>query len=85
MATQADVIRYVATYVNKCGERTLMRPAQGRNTHETAEEAQAWIDAVKANNHVNTIKQIWGDTPRFEVRECPCYPGHFDPKTIWFD
>lgn len=80
-----SVIRFVATYVNKDGYRTLMRPAQGRNTFATAAEAQAWIEAVMTNNSTETVRQVWGDNPQFEVRQCPCYPGHFDPKTAWFD
>lgn len=80
-----SVTRYVATYVNKDGERTLMQPAQGRNTYATHDEAQAWIDAVTANNSADTVRSLWGDNPQFAVRPCPCYPGHFDPQTVWFD
>lgn len=81
----ASVTRYVATYVNKDGMRTMMSAAQGRNTHATAAEAQAWMEAVTANNSADTIKQVWGDNPRFEVRPTACYPGHFDPMNVWFD
>ncbi len=80
-----SVTRYVATYVNKDGERTLMGAAQGRNTYATAAEAREWIDAVTKNNGADLIRSVWGDNPRFEVRPCPCYPGHFDPQTVWFD
>jgi len=80
-----SVERFVATYVKADGMRTLMGPAQGRNTYATAKEAQDWINAVTANNAADTVRQIWGDNPRFEVRPCPCWPGHFDPKTVWFD
>lgn len=80
-----SVTRYVATHINKDGMRELMTAAQGRHTFATAEEAQAWLDAVTANNSADTIKQVWGDNPRFEVRPCPCYEGHFDPQTRWFD
>jgi len=80
-----SVIRYVATYVNSHGARTLMGAAQGRNTYKTAEEAQAWIDAVISNTSACTIRQIWGDNPRFEVRPCPCWPGNFDPQNVWFE
>lgn len=81
-----SVIRYVPTYVSKrYNQRTLMRPAQGRATFATAEEAKAWIEAVIGNNHADTIAQIWGANPQFEVRPCPCWPVHFDPKTCWFD
>lgn len=80
-----SVTRYVPTYINKDGERTLMRAAQGRNTFDTPEEAQRWIDAVTENNSNENIESVWGSNPRFEVRPCPCWPGHFDPKTVWFD
>lgn len=79
-----SVTRYVATYVKADGTRTLMTPAQGRNTYATADEARAWINAVLSNNGADNLRQIWGDNPRFEVRECPCYPGHFDPQSVWF-
>lgn len=80
-----SVTRYVATYVDAAGQRRLVGPAQGRNTFATAAEAQSWLDAVTRNNAPGTIRQVWGDNPRFEVRPCPCWPGHFDPQTIWFD
>ncbi len=81
----AKVTRYVATYVNRDGMRTLMRAAQGRDTFATAADAQAWIDAVTANNSADTIRQVWGANPHFAVRPCDCWPGHFDPKGVWFD
>ena len=43
-------IRYVATRINSDGVRQLASAMQGRHTYATPEEAQAWIDAVKANN-----------------------------------
>jgi hypothetical protein len=80
-----SVIRYVATYVNKDGVRTLMSAAQGRNTFATSAEAEDWINAVTTNNSADTLHQIWGNNPQFEARPCPCYPVHHDPQTIWFD
>jgi hypothetical protein len=82
-----SVIRYVPTYVNKDGMRTLAGGAQGRNTYATAAEAQEWIDLLTACDPfaADANKAIWGDNPRFEVRPCPCWPNHFDPQTIWFD
>jgi len=85
MTDRPHVIRYVPTYVNKNGERTLMRPAQGRYTYSEFAEAQAWINAVMENTDESTLHQIWGNAPDFEVRSCPCYPGHYDPQTVWFD
>lgn len=80
-----SVTRYVGTFINADGERQLMTAAQGRHTYARAAEAQAWLDAVTANNSAKTIREVWGDNPRFEVRACPCYPNHFDPQTVWFD
>lgn len=85
MTDAKTVTRYVATYVNKDGMRTLMCGAQGRYTYATAEEAQAWLDAVTGNESAFRIAQIWGDNPRFEVRPCECWTGHFDPVGVWFD
>ncbi len=79
------VTRYVPTYVNKDGMRTLMRPAQGRFTFGTVTEAQGWIVAVTTVNTPDTLRQVWGDNPRFEVRPCECWPGHFDPKGVYFN
>jgi hypothetical protein len=81
------VIRYVPTYIEKSGLRTLMFGAQGRNTFATPEEAQAAMDAVINNPHNSpeTLRQLWGDNPRFEVRPCKCWPVHFDPCGIYFD
>lgn len=79
-----SVTRYVGTYITRDGQRTLMAAAQGRNTYATAAEAQTWVDAVTSNNAADTLKQLWGEDPRFEVRPCPCWPGHFDPQTCWF-
>jgi hypothetical protein len=80
-----SVTRYVATYVDRNGMRTLMTAARGRNTFATAREAQAWIDAVTAVNGIGAVNSLWGDNPRFAVRACPCRPGRFDPRTVWFD
>ena len=80
-----SVTRYVATYINKDSMRMLMNSAQGRYTYATAAEAQEWIDAVTKVNSADTIRSFWGDNPCFEVRPCDCWPGHFDPKGIYFD
>lgn len=80
-----SVTRYVPTYVNGAGMRTLMNAAQGRYTWSTFQEAAEYMAAVTGNNSAATVRQIWGDNPRFEVRPVACWPGHFDPKTIWFD
>ena len=77
------VIRYVPTHIDKDGARTLMRAAQGGQTFATTEEAQAWIDAVRRNNSTDTLRSVFGpDT--YEVRECECWPMHFDPKGVYF-
>lgn len=77
------VIRYVVTVPANGGRcLTLMRPAQGRHTYATPEEAQAWVDACLANNSDETLDQIGRD---LQVRPCRCHPNHFDPMEVWFD
>jgi 3-hydroxyisobutyrate dehydrogenase-like beta-hydroxyacid dehydrogenase len=86
-AAQHPVTRYVATYVNKDGMRTLMTAAQGQYTYATPEEAQAWLDAVftTTTNSPATLESVWGKNPRCEVRPCDCWAGHFDPMGVYFD
>lgn len=83
--TRESVTRYVVTYVKKDGMRTLIGPAQGRNTYATAAEAEEHMRSILSVNSASTIRDAWGENPRFEVRPCPCYPGHFDPQNVWFD
>ena len=79
------VTRYVATYMGKDGLRTLVSAAQGRYTYDTPEAAQRWIDLAIANNAPDTVASIWGPDPKFEVRACECWAGHFDPVGVYFD
>lgn len=81
------VIRYVPTCVGRDGLRTLMRAGQGRETFAAPAEAQAWIDAVLANNPQDRLVSIWGPQAwgTFEVRPCRCWPGHFDPMGVYFN
>lgn len=80
-----SVTRFVGTYINARGQRTLMTSSQGRFTFATEAAAQQWVDAVTANNSEDTRRKVWGENPRFEVRPCPCWPEHYDPQTVWFD
>lgn len=81
--TENAVTRYVATRLNSVGDRVLASAAQGRNTFATSKEAQDWIDAVRMNNNADSIAFLRPDT--LEVRSCECWPGHFDPKGVYFD
>lgn len=84
--TRTDhVVKFAATYVDKKGQRTLMTAAQGRHMWDTAEEAQAWIDAVIANRDAVTLQSLFGDPSTFQVRAVACYLGHLDPMGVFFD
>jgi hypothetical protein len=77
-------IRYVITHLDKkAGMRTLAEPMQGRFTYETAEQAQAQLDAIMAGNNKEKLESLFG-LP-LEVRPVPCWPGHFDPMVCWLD
>lgn len=82
------VVRYVVTYRQPDGMRTLAFPAQGRYTHDTFEAARADLEmtfGLGNPNGADRIRSIWGADPRFEVRPCECWPGHFDPCGVYFD
>lgn len=77
--------RYVATYIDRDGQRKLMGASQGRNTYATPEDAQTWLDAVVANTDGARLRDLWGSDPRFAVRPVWCWPGHFDPIGTYVD
>jgi hypothetical protein len=85
MRNEAHVIRYTITHVGKDGLRVLSRAAQGRYTFSTRDEAEEHLAAIRMNNAERTLRQLFGPTDTFQVRQCPCWPGHFDPKSIYFD
>jgi hypothetical protein len=64
----ATVTRYVCTYVNQDGMRTLMTAALGRYTYETAEDAQQHLDAILCDNSASTLAYLYGHNFKPEVR-----------------
>ncbi len=81
-------VRYVTTHISHSGimmgVRIMSFAAQGRNTHETMEEAQTQIENLRKNNSKSTLL-MFGETDTFEVRATQCYPGHFDPIRTVFE
>ncbi len=77
------VMRFVVTHLNKDGDRVLAHPQQGRYTHFTRELAETHIAEVLLNNHEDVVNKHYG-LP-LKVRECKCYPGHFDPAEYYFE
>lgn len=78
-----DVIRFVITHVNREGMRTLTEGVQGRYTYATREEAQERLEAFRPSYAAQPEIGVPAET--MEVRPVACWPGHFDPKTCWFD
>jgi hypothetical protein len=81
------IIRYVLTYVNDRGVRTLLDPAQGRFTYARCEEAEAFLREFLSANTPERLQGVFGKdcVGTFAVRPVECWPQHFDPKTCWFD
>lgn len=82
------VTRYVVTHFGRDGLRVLSFPAQGRYTFATRAEAEAAMAALLDVEHNgNDLASVYGPQAvgSFEVRTCECWPGHFDPKGIYFD
>ena len=81
------VMRWVLTFINVDGQRTLALPRQGEYTKATKAEIDTQIASWLKNTSMDTLKQVFGEKgpASFEARECPCYPVHFDPTNCWFD
>jgi hypothetical protein len=80
-----SVTRYVVTYIGKNGLRTLVGPAQGRNTRATREEAEQDLVALRGHNSRERLTEFFGNPDLMEVRPVECYDGHHDPMGIYFD
>jgi len=83
----ATVTRFVVTFINRNGMRTILGPVQGRNTFATRSEAADWVAAIVGGNASYRLAEIYGAQAvgSFEPRAVACYPGHHDPTTVWFD
>ena len=81
------VLRYVITHMGPQGQRRMTAHRQGRYTYATEEEAKIALQNFCKNNYDSTLIQVFGKTAlgTFEVRPCPCYPGHFDPICETFE
>lgn len=75
------VTRFVITHVSDAAEgRVLTFARQGRCTWATRDEAQAFLDSMRANNAASTLDLITdGARDTLAVRAVPCWPEHFDP------
>lgn len=71
----AFVMRFIVAHNNGT---EFAHARQGRYTYDTAEQAQAWIDAAMQNNSASTLNSVF-KLP-LSVAQCKCWPGHFDPK-----
>lgn len=84
-AKPETVTRYMVSLINRDGARVIMGPAQGRCTYATPEEAQAYLEAVTANNSTDNLAQVFGKQSlgTFAVSPVECWAGHFDPVGIY--
>lgn len=88
------VIRYVAAYEDPTsdgetvfGESRLYKMyslAQGRYTHATIEECEAWIDSFFKSNNESAYARQHPEWLTMAVVKCPCFPDHFDPMRTIF-
>ena len=84
----SEVIRYVITNMiimaGGATARTLTFPAQGRYTYATKEEAEERLKLFELDSRTKRILSP-KQASTLEVRPCRCWPGHFDPRGIYFD
>lgn len=76
--------RYAITKIDKDGLRSLATANQGRYFHDTPESAETHLRAILSNNSYDTLKSVFGDVSKMEVRPVDCYETG-DAKGIYFD
>lgn len=79
---KAQETRYVITHISN-GQRRLTFAMQGRETYATAREAQDYLDCLL---RVNDLRKVMAqdEINTLAVKPCACWPGHYDPKSMWF-
>jgi len=66
-------IKFALTFINSEGLRVLAHQNDGRMTWKTKKEGEIHLNNMITNNSKDTIKSIFGENPKFEVKEVVCY------------
>ncbi len=77
-------IRYALTHVGKYGLRTLISANQGRNFHDTREDALAALASLRGHNHPTRLAEFYGSPDTLEIRPIICW-NNGDACGIYFD
>lgn len=77
--------RYVVSYIDANGMRRMLGPCQGRETHETYQQAQVALGHLLINNSPELLTEVYGKQAldSFAVSAIECWPDHHDPKGIY--
>lgn len=80
------ITRFAITKMGKDGLRTLACANQGRNHFDTEEQAEAMLYAILRNptNSLETLRHVYGDLSKMQVRPVECYE-HGDAVGVYFD
>jgi hypothetical protein len=70
---EKGAVRWAVTVMGRDGLRTLMSANQGRNFRDDQRSAQIYLEAVTGNNSRDTLRQLYGDNPGFQVRPVECW------------
>lgn len=77
------MIRYALTFINSEGVRILAHENNGRNTWLTKEEGEYWLSQLFKTNPVERITSVFGENPKFEIRQVICRQNGEVTQTVF--
>lgn len=78
-------LKFALTFVNSQGLRVLAHANDGRMTWKTKKEGEAYLNNMLKNNSKETLESIFGENPKFEVREVVCYSNGEVTQAVFED
>ena len=75
--------KFALTFVNKDGLRVLAHANNGRHFWTTKQEGFNWLKLMYKNTSLDTIKQVFGDKPKFKINQIVCYSSGDSTRTVF--
>ena len=79
------IVKFALTYIDSTGLRMLARPNQTHNFWKTKKEGNQYLKDMLTNNSNDTLTQIFGVKPQFEVRPVEMWCETGDAKRTVFE
>jgi hypothetical protein len=75
--------RFAITFLDNSGLRILAHQNTSQNFFDKKSVGKTYLTNMLKNNSSDTIKQIFGTNPSFQVTPIECYPSGDSKRTVF--